>query len=298
MKPMLAVEPKKPLKFPLYASPKLDGVRALMREGVVLSRTLKPIPNRFVQGILGPMSLHGFDGELIVGSAVKPNCMQTTMSGVMSRDGSPDFTYYVFDRWDRVGKNDTFRSRLDELLHTFEHDLLTSKHNRVHLLTQYLVETEEDLHRYEQRVLDMGYEGVILRNPNGLYKYGRSTEREAYLLKLKRFVDSEAEVLDFEELLHNGNQATIDECGYTQRSSHKDGKVPMNTLGALVVRDVKTGIRFNIGTGYTAAQRKSIWQARETLRGKLVTYKHFEVGVKEAPRFPVFKSFRDEIDIG
>jgi len=33
------------------------------------------------------------------------------------------------------------------------------------------------------------------------------------------------------------------------------------------------------------------------LIGMLVTYKSFELGVKVAPRFPVFKGFRDSADL-
>ncbi len=55
-KPMLAdaIEPDKyPLRFPLFVSPKLDGVRCVVRDGVAYSRSLKPIPNQFVQFVLG-----------------------------------------------------------------------------------------------------------------------------------------------------------------------------------------------------------------------------------------------------
>jgi DNA ligase-1 len=74
----------------------------------------------------------------------------------------------------------------------------------------------------------------------------------------------------------------------------------MGTLGALKVRDVTTGIEFNIGTGYTAAQRAELWAMwlAGTLAGKIAKYKHFEVGVKEAPRFPVFLGFRNPLDMG
>jgi DNA ligase-1 len=34
-----------------------------------------------------------------------------------------------------------------------------------------------------------------------------------------------------------------------------------------------------------------------TLAGKIAKYKHFEVGVKEAPRFPVFLGFRNPLDM-
>ena len=79
------------------------------------------------------------------------------------------------------------------------------------------------------------------------------------LLKVKRFEDGEAGILAVEEQMHNGNEATTNELGRTQRSSHKENKVPMGTLGALVCKDVETGIQFNIGTGFTDEVRQQLW---------------------------------------
>ncbi len=59
------------------------------------------------------------------------------------------------------------------------------------------------------------------------------------------------------------------------------------------------GVEFGIGTGFNDAQRKEYWDTRAQRLGQHVTYKHFEAaGVKVAPRFPVFKAFRNAMDIG
>ena len=44
-----------------------------------------------------------------------------------------------------------------------------------------------------------GYEGLMLRDPNGVYKFGRSTVKENILLKVKDFMDDEAEIISFRE---------------------------------------------------------------------------------------------------
>ena len=89
------------LRFPLIASPKLDGLRCLIKDGTAYSRSMKPLRNKHVQFILGRAELNGLDGEIIVGPPNAPNAMQATTSGVMSFAGEPDFKFYVFDRWDR-----------------------------------------------------------------------------------------------------------------------------------------------------------------------------------------------------
>src|SRR5690606_1152285 len=121
------------------------------------------------------------------------------------------------------------------------------------------------------------------RSIEGPYKQGRSTFKEGHLLKIKRFEDGEAEVVGVEEQMHNTNEATLDERGYTKRSTHKDGKVGAGVLGSLLVRDTKTGEEFGIGTGFTMEQRNNLWEGRQYLIGKIVHYRHFPVGRKDAP---------------
>lgn len=295
-KPMLASDAKD-IRFPVYASPKLDGIRASIVDGVPVSRTLKPIPNQFVRDYFeGYPHTTGLDGELTVGPANDKNVMQATTSGVMSKSGEPDFTYWVFDFWTAPAMPYGERLRLME--RAFKGSEFIRDIARVKLLPQTLIHSASELSAYEQIQLEHGYEGIMIRDPKGVYKYGRSTAREGYLLKVKRFADSEAVIVGFEELLHNANEATVNALGQTERSSHSANKVPMGTLGALKVRDVGTGIEFSIGTGYTAAQRQQLWDNRDTILNSVVKYKHFEVGVKDAPRFPVWLGFRDSIDMG
>jgi DNA ligase-1 len=119
--------------------------------------------------------------------------------------------------------------------------------------------------------------------------------KEGTLLKLKRFVDSEYEIVGFEERMHNGNEATKDELGNTKRSSHQENKVGRGDLGALVLRcDAGT---FNCGTGFTDAMRAEIWANRDGYLGKLAKVKSFLIGVKTLPRFPTFLGFRAPEDM-
>jgi DNA ligase-1 len=285
MKPMLACDASKELNFPLRASPKLDGIRCLIIDGIAVSRNLKPIRNKYIQSIIGKNKYNGLDGELIVGSPTAHDVYRQTSSGVMSEDGEPEFIYFIFDKWDR-------KVIYEKLIGLEKYE---STHVKV--LKDYFIKDKEQLDLYEDKCLKEGYEGLILRSFDSPYKFGRATAKEGYLMKLKRFSDSEAEIIGFEERMHNANEATKDALGHTQRSQHKENLVPMNTLGALIVKTLDTGIEFKIGTGFDDSIRKSIWETKSKLLGELVKFKHFEIGVKEAPRFPVFLGFRDRNDL-
>jgi len=80
-------------------SPKIDGIRALVVNGQLVSRTLKPIRNAHTQALFGRPELEGLDGELVVGNPWDKNLMQQTSSGLMSISGQPNVTFHVFDKW-------------------------------------------------------------------------------------------------------------------------------------------------------------------------------------------------------
>lgn len=289
MKPMLAATLKSPDDIKdwtdLIASPKLDGIRAIVRDGVVLSRTLKPIPNRYVQQVFS--KFERLDGELIVGEPTDPAAYRNTMSGVMSREGEPDVKFWVFDYQD----NGRY---LDRFGHIYRCSVESSDIEIVR--TDFVRDSSHFEEIYEQYI-EYGFEGIMLRSTQAEYKHGRSTLRQKALIKYKPIQDDEAFIFGFTEKVHNANEATINELGYTARSSHKANLVPMNTLGALVCKSPNYEESFNIGTGFDDKTRKWIWENRDKLYSSLVKFSHLPYGGKDRPRHPVFKGFRDPIDL-
>ena len=271
--------------YPVFASPKLDGIRASVVGGRLLSRTLKEIPSRHVFNVLSRPEYEGLDGELIVGAPTHPSCYRNTVSMVMADNKVFAYTYYVFDKWDSPSP---FSSRRLDVLPVATHDCME-------LVRHTEIWNRERLDEYEAQQVRMGHEGIMLTDPNGKYKFGRATVKGGELLKVKRFVDSEAVVIGIEEEMFNGNEAQTNELGRTKRSTAKDGLVGKGTMGALIVRDVKTGVEFNIGTGFTAADRLNFWSwVHEAPKAPpiIVKYKFFPVGVKDKPRHPVYLGLR------
>lgn len=294
MQPMLAGKTDgKNLRYPLLVSPKLDGIRAIIINETVLSRKLKPFPNKYVQKIFGKKELNGFDGEFIIGLPTEPDAFRKTASGVMTIEGEcPEIKYYVFD--DITNPTVKFETRFFDSVYKRINKL--DKFNVLYV-SHVQINNQQELLTLEEKYLKEGYEGIMLRDPNGPYKYGRSTLNEGWLLKLKRFCDSEAVIQDTIELMHNENEAIEDELGHTKRSSCQDGKVPAGKLGALSVQDCKTKVSFEIGIGFTNQMRVELWENRKEIIGKLVKYRYFPTGSKDKPRFPTFIGFRDPIDM-
>jgi DNA ligase-1 len=290
-KPMLAAaiaaKDVASLPYPMLATPKFDGIRCLIVGQEALSRKFKLIPNRFVREQLKGLP-DNLDGELIVGKT-----FQDCSSGIMSHGGDPDFTYWVFD-YVKESLERYYSDRLMDLAYCVDE----LKHPRVQFVPVKVIKSEEDLNVYEASVLANGFEGVILRTMHSPYKCGRSTVSQRWLLKIKRFTDAEAEIIGFEEMMHNENELEQDDLGYAKRSSAKGGKVPAGTLGKFLVKDPETGIKFAVGTGrgLTYELRQQIWDTRASYLGQLIKYKFQPHGVKEAPRTPIWLGFRHQDD--
>ena len=280
------------LRFPLLASQKLDGIRAMVQGGRLLSRTLKEIPNKFVQELYRHAP-EGLDGELIVGDPCAPDAYRKTVSLVMSDEKPLDWfkgesiKFYVFDI---CLSFNPFDERMIKAA------TLASRTPHCEWVVQTPVTSLEELDAFEAGMLEKGAEGVMLRSYKAPYKQGRSTENEGYLVKVKRFEDSEAEIIGVFEEMENTNAKQTNELGRTKRSTEKAGLVPKGTLGGFEVRDLKTGVEFSIGAGFTAADRKAFWETTD-LKGQVVKYKFFPSGGKDKPRHPIYLGMRDRRDI-
>lgn len=296
LRPMLACktpteEEFRRLNYPMILSPKVDGVRAINYRGCLRSRSMKLIPNEHVQNLFGREELEGLDGELVVGNPWDKNLMQNTMN-VMSYNDVPDVRFYVFDRF---GSNIYAKRFIDlmEFLPTLRQDPV-----KILFMPYQIVQSYDDVLEREAHYLEQGYEGVMLRSLDGPYKQGRSTLREQYLIKVKRFTDSEAVVIGFKPLMRNHNEQFRDERGYAKRATVSANKTADAQLGAFIVRCLETGEEFNVGSGFTEAQRVQFWADRQQYVGRILKYKSFKVtGVKTAPRFPIFLGFRSPEDM-
>lgn len=285
----------KDLELSKLGSPKLDGFRCRIVDGVAVTKNHKPFRNRHVQDVIGIKALNGLDGELVVGDPwdnVTGGTVLGRSAAVMRFDGEPDFKFHVFDRFDRPER--PFKWRLgsaEDLVDDFAH------RKPLVLVEHTLLEDLAAVTAHEAAILLAGYEGTCYRDPAGRYKNGYSTLREGLLLKFKRFVDGEIKVTRLLEGTRNENEAKEDEQGRKKRSSKAEGLVPSGMVGTIVGVD-KAGKEMNIAPGrMTLEERIKYWKQPKLLIGKWVTWRAFDYGVKDALRFAGFYSIRDEDDL-
>lgn len=274
------------LEWPLIGSPKIDGIRCLNHPTLgPVTRSFKPVPNRYIREelkhLLGDSPL---DGELVIEQADRLADFNTTQSGVMTSGGQPEFAFLVFDHFAKP--DNAFTARFGDAVGTV--NMIGDK--RIRIVEHTVLKDCEEFYALAEENLSWGYEGTMLRDPEGPYKNGRSTLKQQWLLKYKEWEDAEGIVIGFEERMHNANEDIKDNFGYAKRTSHKENMIPMDTLGALILHTSWGELR--VGTGFDDTQRQTIWSARDALYRQIVTFKYQVFGMQEKPRFPVFKGFR------
>ena len=277
--------------------------------------------------------LTGLDGEIVFGpptldSLSSPTIFQDTTSAIMAFDGSPKVTFWVFDMYPpTLTPTSALSSNPPYLSNMPYHERYELAENIVNQAVEFLcraaiakrhenytppfylqtlrndtVSNLEELLYFEDQYLQQGFEGIMIRDPFKPYRFGRSSlhPQQQHLIKLKRTQDAEAVIIDFEELYHNDNPAEQDAFGLTERSSSKSNLRPAGRLGALVVEAISgdfKGKTFSIGSGFDTELRQRIWNDRPSYFNQIVTFKYQAQGVKDLPRFPIFKGFRDKEDM-
>jgi DNA ligase-1 len=314
MKPLLAddfLEDR--LVFPLIAEPKIDGVRSLNMLGPLTGRSLKQHKNRHVTTLFSSEALRGLDGEMAAEHHCHPDLCRITSSALSTITGEPWILWWLFDflGTDLSLADKPYLHRLDRL-HERCGELgreVPHLHQHLRVIPWIVVHNLEQLLEVEAKWLADGFEGVILRDPKGKHKQGRSGKKPI-LWRIKRFVDFEMRVTEVVEGDENTNEAQVNELGNQFRSSHQAGKVPNGMIGALVgtvigtVRDgervlFEDGQEVRMGPGRLSHdQRRHYFEHQNEILGHVVKGKFFPKGIKDKPRFPTFQTFRAAEDMG
>jgi DNA ligase-1 len=283
------------ISLPTMAQPKIDGVRALNIEGKFMGRQLKAFKNKALTERFSGPEFEGFDGELAFGDETLPRLCSITTGETGRIKGTADgFTWHVFDLV-------TFDTA--HLEYVTRYTLLGQKvaalgHPQIKLVPYRTLAWAEEVEAFDAENLGAGYEGTILRNPRSAHKPGRPGKKEQQLMRIKRFTDAEAVVLEVVEGRTNLNEAVTNALGRTERSSHAENQVPNGLVGSLTCRDLETGMTITVSPGeMDHTERRFYFENQSEIVGKTITYKSFRQGVKVLPRFPTFKHIRSSEDM-
>lgn len=313
--------------YPLIGMPKIDGVRGINLDGAITGRSKKAFKNKFVAECFSHKIFLGIDGELALGAWNAPRlCSETT--GFVNRQspkaGKPiesgELVWWAFDYLHEDYLHLTYFERLQGLAQAVSQFCTLGQRAIVRTVPWRWIHNREDLEAYDAENLANGFEGSCFRDPNGMHKSGRCSNKvtkknsgNAYL-RLKRFIDFEGTITRMEEAMENLNEAKTNELGRTERSTHQENMAPKAMVGNLymvALTDVEhngevviqKGEEVKLGPGnMDHPTRKAVWEAYvnktdECWVGQIGKGKFFGHGIKDKIRFGTFVCLRSEEDM-
>jgi len=301
MNPMLATNAEiSKLKLPLILQPKIDGVRGWNPKGELLGRSMEPHANLFTTAKFSGAPFLGLDGELTVGDVTDDSVCRATTSKLSRIAGTPEVHWNLFDMVTR----ETFFLPYIERLKQLQYHINELKHrgtsaaDKLSIVPWALVYNLTQLYNLETYYTNMGYEGVILRNPLGVWRSGKCTPASNALLRIKRFEDREGKIFAVYEGQINNNPPTWGANGKTKRSTHAENMEASGIIGSLGVVDLETGKAVTVSKGkMTAAECLRYFRQQKLIIDRICTYRIYPKGGVSKPRFPTFRNFRAESDM-
>lgn len=265
LSPMLAkaFEGGKHLRFPLYVQPKLDGLRCLAHPDGLYSRTgclflgldfIKNDLKRYFE------KNEGFvvDGELYsdeMSFEELSGCCRRQKTDQSSGDDKKVF-FHVFDVIPPTSGM-VFQDRLNYFPEETEN---------IRLVPTFEITKKEDIEKNLKKFIKEGYEGVIIRNKDGVYQVGH---RSWDLQKYKLFQEEEFVITGSAEGIGKEKGLVIWEC------------------------QTKDGRKFNVRPEGGHDTRRKLFRNASAYIGKNLTVVFQEYTKDGVPRFPVGKAVRE-----
>lgn len=264
---------KRKIKFPAYVQPKLDGFRAMAmldpesvdEDSVIfLSRSGRiyhaPHLEKEILPILLDVPNLVLDGEFYLHEKLTFEQLSSYIKRY--REGSEQIEFHVFDCALLNEMEQPFSYRFNFL----ESVLLEFPNDKVKLVETVRVYNEEHLEEFHEQYRTRGFEGSVVRNYSGVYRFNyRSYDAQ----KLKDFLDEEYKIVDYTNGVGKFENAVIWIC------ETKDGKQ---------FRVVPTG---------TFEERAAMLANANSYIGKMLTVSYLNLTADGIPRHPVGLRIRE-----
>jgi len=234
-----------------WMSEKLDGVRGYWTGSQLISRAGNPFhaPEWFTQNFPS----FPLDGELWMGR----NKFSELVSIIKTKNSDNEWKKIRYMIFDSPQINEGFEKRLAFAQNWFKQH----PNPYVEFIQQERCIDKAHLRKKLKEIESKGGEGLILRQPDSPYIKGRSYD----MLKVKSFDDDEATVI--QHFKGKGRNA--------------------DRMGSILV-EMKNGIQFKIGTGFSDEERN-----HPPPIGSMITFKYYGFTNNGVPKFASFLRIRE-----
>jgi DNA ligase 1 len=236
-------------------SEKLDGIRAYWDGKQLLSKNGNIIhaPLWFIKDFPN----FKLDGELWT----KRNDFENIQSIVLDKNPSKHWNQITYNIFEVPNQKGNFLQRLEKIKKWQK----VNNNKYIKIIEQIKCEDNKHLEKYLEKVINLKAEGIMIKNPTLEYFVGRSQN----ILKVKKFLDSEGEVIGI------------------NYHENKEGKKNIKTKFKSLVLKLENNIVFNLGNGFTKEQR-----INHPKVGDIVTFKYYNLTRFGKPKFASFLRIR------
>ena len=200
MKPANFEKYESSITYPAYIQPKLDGFRlfSFLKNGKVfaLSRQQKemnhiPKIKKNLEILLKKYPQYIFDGE-IIGKNISLKDLKSILSKKEANDTDKlkRLKYYVFDLIDKNNLDLPFEERINLL------KKILKKYSNIVIVPTFIVNNKKEVDLYVKKYKNNGYEGIMIRNKEGIYKYNSFSKD---VQKIKLYDVDEFKIVGFDE---------------------------------------------------------------------------------------------------
>lgn len=263
------------VRYPTIVQPKFDGFRCVYRDGEFWSRQGLPFPNTNLKTHF--KSLMGIRDWVLDGELYDHSINFNKLQSILNNETTPIPTtlkYSTYDclkleDWDNQICKVEYQKRMQRLRSVING---IADHKKIIDTPTDLVNTSKEAVEIYKEYLKKGYEGAMLKDPIGLYKWKRVTIKSGEMLKLKPFKSVDLKIKEI----------------YAGEGNFK------GMAGGVTVD--YNGVTCSCGSGFTLAIRKKMAQSPNNFIGKTIEIKYFEETEDGSLRFPTFVRFREDKD--
>lgn len=278
------------LTSPTYlVSIKRDGVRAEIGNGKLRTRKMEEFANKRLNDYFSSLIDLTSTGIILEGELYSESTPFDELSGILrsfNKELPEDLQFYCFDYLENNhGAIYTpFKKRMDQYMSIDCENFIP--------VAQYLLD-KESIKRFYTTVVGSGNEGLVLKNPNGLYKLGRVTHKENICYKMKKVNSYDCTVIGFEPKYKNTSESYLDELGYKKKHKYKSDKIAEEKVGAIVATYEDQVIK--VSPAMSDLDAIALWHNKEDYIGKIIEVKG-DLSSKGKIRHPILMRFRGDKD--
>lgn len=290
-------------------SPKMDGVRCIIADGHIMSRSASeagdPIPLKRIQSQsivrrLHPLADLADENNILLDGELYAHGMDfNTLSGHVRRIEGEAPADILFHAFDALSMNKEMRNagafERDAMLNSFVsmaweiYGLKT-----IYRVNQYTVREPAQITSLFEGFLEKGFEGAILKRGGSIYKFGRLTTKSGDGYKFKPYMTFDAKIIGVEEatVVDEFAEKKTDSFGRSHTSKKMDDRIPCGKAASFIV--MFEGFECRPMLPMTDAEKKYIFENQDKYIGRWIEFSGMRVGAKDRVRHPKWIRYRDD----